>query len=221
MRRLGLLGLFWLPGLAGQTSPVPYDALNGGGLSLTNRPVAFTYPGAYSSLRNIDFRNFKFQAFNLDGKAYDQTNALRNGRWRPADPMDRHRVELKAIYNLRRSSPNHGESALALLTESGGGGSSYSNGIAQVLSLLDGYLRVTQEMTWDTHFWTDLPTELFDTGTDSLLVRTAHYMPGDAHCCVSAMDVIRLKWDGRRFVQTSLRTELSKYGRTEGKKLPR
>jgi len=92
---------------------------------------------------------------------------------------------------------------------------------AQVFTFSDGHLRMVQEMSWDTDFDAGLPTESFDTLTDSLLVRTAHYIPGDAHCCVSAMDVVRLIWDGTCFVQTGFRTELSAYGRKQGKQLPR
>lgn len=90
-----------------------------------------------------------------------------------------------------------------------------------MFALSDGHLRVIQEMSWDTHFQAGQPTDSFDAATSTLLVRTAHYIPGDAHCCVSAQDVVRLKWNGKRFVQTSLRTELSEYGKREGKSLPR
>jgi hypothetical protein len=64
------------------------------------------------------------------------------------------------------------------------------------------------------------PTESFDTRTNTLLIRTAHYSPGDAHCCISAMDVITLQWDGTRFAQKDFKTELSDYGKAEGKTLP-
>jgi hypothetical protein len=35
------------------------------------------------------------------------------------------------------------------------------------------------------------------------------------------MDVVTFLWDGTRFVQTGIQTELSEYGRSEGKILPR
>ncbi len=75
-------------------------------------------------------------------------------------------------------------------------------------------------MQWDTHFQTKEPTVSFDPGANALMVRTAHYIPGDAHCCVSAMDVITLRWDGTRFGQKDFKTELSDYGKAEGKTLP-
>lgn len=67
----------------------------------------------------------------------------------------------------------------------------------------------------------DAPTASFDAGTNILVIRSSHYIPGDAHCCVSAMDVVTFRWDQTRFVQSELQTELSKYGKTAGKVLPK
>jgi hypothetical protein len=90
-----------------------------------------------------------------------------------------------------------------------------------VFTLSDGHLRVVQEIGWDTHFQAGQPTESFDANTNTLVIRSAHYIPGDAHCCVSAMDVVTFRWDGTRFVQAGIQTELSEYGKREGKTLPR
>ena len=40
------------------------------------------------------------------------------------------------------------------------------------------------------------------------------------HCCVSALDVVTLRWNGTKFEETGFKTELSGYGRAEGKTLP-
>jgi len=101
-----------------------------------------------------------------------------------------------------------------------GAGSSSGGGTALVFTVSNNRLRLTQAIGWDTHFQTKERTESFDPGTDTLVVRTAHYIPGDAHCCVSAMDVITLHWNGTRFAQTDFKTELSEYGKAEGKTLP-
>jgi hypothetical protein len=34
------------------------------------------------------------------------------------------------------------------------------------------------------------------------------------------MDIVRLRWDGTRFLQIRIKAELSEYGKSEGKKLP-
>ena len=81
-------------------------------------------------------------------------------------------------------------------------------------------LQAVQEIGWDKQVQTDQPTESFDASTSTLVIRSAHYIPGDAHCCVSAMDVVTFRWDGTRFVQAGLQTVLSEYGKNEGKTLP-
>lgn len=53
----------------------------------------------------------------------------------------------------------------------------------------------------------------------TMVVRSAHYLPGDAHCCVSAMEVIALKGNGSAFEESARRVELTDYGRREGKTL--
>jgi hypothetical protein len=52
----------------------------------------------------------------------------------------------------------------------------------------------------------------FDEKTNKPVVRSAHYLPGDAHCCVSAINVTP-RWNGSRFVQTGIRTKLSDNGK--------
>lgn len=100
------------------------------------------------------------------------------------------------------------------------GGSSSQEGIAQVFELSDSHLRVTQQIDWDLHFggpWGKFDS--FDEKTNKLVIRSAHYRPGDAHCCVSAIDIVTLRWNGSRFVQREIRTELSDYGKREEKEL--
>jgi len=219
MRRLALFFPFLLPGLFGQTPAVPYDPIVGP--TFTNRQFRFQYPGSYPSLRNMNFRDFTFfQNFDAEGKPAGSV-ALKNGHFGHDEPGDRYLVDLESTYYLGSSAPLHQESALVLFSWFAAGGSSSQGGIAQVFTLSDGHLRVTQEMNWDTHFPTVQPTDSFDASTRTLLFRSAHYMPGDARCCVSAMDVVTLKWDGTRFVQTGLQTEPSEYGKGQGKKLLR
>jgi hypothetical protein len=191
-----------------------------GGSTFTSRQVRFSYQDSYSSLRGIDFRDFTFfQNFDEEGKPAGNVS-LKNGHYKHDQPLDQFSVDLESTYYLGKTASPNEEFALVLFSWFAAGGSSSQGGNAQVFALSDGHLRVTQEMGWDTHFEAGQPTDSFDESTNTLLVRTAHYMLGDAHCCVSAMDVVRLKWDGRRFVQTNLTTELSEYGKKEGKRLP-
>lgn len=82
-------------------------------------------------------------------------------------------------------------------------------------------LCVVQEIGWDTHFLAGQPTDSFDPSTNTLVIRSAHYIPGDAHCCVSAMDLVTLRWDGTHLAPAEIETELSEYRKTARKTLPR
>ena len=172
-------------------------------------------------MRSVNFRDFTFfQNFGDDGKPAGSVS-LSNAHYRHDEP-DHLSMDLESVYYLDRSRSLNEEFALLLFSWFAVGGTSSQGGIAQVFTLSNGHLRVIQEMGWDTHFEPGAqPTDSFDARTSTLLVRTAHEIPGDALCCISAMDVVRLKWDGTRFVQTSLETELSEYGKREGKRLPR
>ena len=64
------------------------------------------------------------------------------------------------------------------------------------------------------------PWYTFDAKTRKLTIRAAHYLEGDAHCCVSAVDIVTYRWDGTHFIEAEIRTELSEHGRAEGKTLP-
>ena len=210
MRQIGLLFIL-LASAFGQSSQVPYF----GGPGYTSKQVVYPCPGTFSSIRKVDFRNFRFLSFDPI-----ESFSLKNGHYKHDALGDHQSVDLDSIHNLGKSSASNGDSVLVLLSWFAGGGSSSQGGNAQVFALSDGHLRVIQEMSWDTHFQAGQPTDSFDAATSTLLVRTAHYIPGDAHCCVSAMDVVTFRWDGTRFVQTGIQTELSEYGKREGKTLP-
>lgn len=175
----------------GQTSQVPYDET---GPIFLIRDGADPYPGSYSSIRKIDFRNLPFHGDDDNGKPIN----LRNGHYKHDDPYGHFSIDLDSIYYLTSSS-SKGGSALVLYGSDSGGGSSSQEGIAIVFTVSDGHLRSVQ----------------------GLVIRSAHYIPGDAHCCVSAMDVVPFKWNGTHFVQSGIQTELSEYGKREGKTLPR
>jgi hypothetical protein len=201
--------------LSAQSYSVPYDSPGGPTLHITS--PSYAYPSNYQSIRQVDFRNLTLNIF------FEKANRLRyrlkNGRCETDDHPGQTSVELRSIHNL--SSEKGGrQHALVLYFIDSVGGSSSQDGVAQVFELSDEHLRVTQQIEWDLRFggpWG--PFDTFDEKTMTFLVRTAHYLPGDAHCCLSAIDVVRLSWNGRRFVQTEMRTELSDCGRREGKKL--
>ncbi len=187
----------------GQTSPVPYaPGSDGPGPTFGSENINFSYPGVYSSIRKVEFRK-------LD-KPYKKSG-----------PDDHYSEKLNSIHYLDGSSSSKGGSALVLYSWSDAGGSSSQGRFANVFTVSGSRLRTVQRIDWDVHFSGGQPTSSFDPSTNTLVIRSSHYIPGDAHCCISAMDVVTFRWDGSHFVQSSLQTELSEYGKSEGKILPK
>ena len=203
MRSLSLITLI-LACAFGQTSRVPYASdSDGPGPTFTSKIAESYLPGRYSAIQKVDFRNLK---------------PMKNGRYRKSGDGVHYSEEVDSIHYL--GPPSGGQAALVLYSWLSAGGSSSQGGVAEVFRTFNGALRSTQKITWDTHFQAGQPTVAFDTTTNTLMIRSAHYIPGDAHCCVSAMDVVTFRWDGTAFVQADLQTELSEYGKKEGKTLP-
>jgi hypothetical protein len=220
MRHVVLLFLLMVAAL-GQRSSVPYAPdSDGPGPTFTNEGVNLSYPGTYSSIRKVDFRNFKFAIFDKAGKPA-QRFFLKNGHYKHDERDSHSSLDLDSVYYLNTFPSSKGGSALVLYRWFAAGGSSSQGGIAEVFTVWDDQLRSVQEIDWETHFEAGGPTDSFDSSTNTLVIRSAHYIPGDSHCCVSAMDIVTFRWDGSRFIQSGIRTELSEYGRKEGKTLPR
>ena len=201
--------------VSAQRSSVPYDSFSGPTFYLTS--VSYLYPSNYRSIRKVDFKNLTLNLF--DEKAKRSHHRLKEGRCQ----IDYHPghvfVNLKSIHYLGSGEASRPH-AMVLYHMEFVGGSPSQEGIAQVFELFDGHLRVTQQIDWDLHFggpWG--PFDPFDKKTNTFVIHTAHYLPGRAHCCVSAVDVVTLHWKGGRFVRTDMRTELSDYGKREGKEL--
>jgi hypothetical protein len=191
--------------LFSQTSPIPYAPNSDGpGPTFSAETSTTSFPGKYSSIQKVDFRNLK---------------PLKNGRYQAHEGGSHYTEELDNVYYLDSPTSN-GQAVLVVYSWFDAGGSSSQGGTAQIFRIVSGTLRSTQKISWDAHFDAGQPFVSFDRNTNTLVIRSAHYIPGDAHCCVSAMDVVTYRWDGADFVQKDLRTELSGYGKRSGKELP-
>jgi len=220
MRRLGLLFLL-AANAFGQRSSVPYALdSDGPGPTFTSEHVSLSYQGSYPSIRSVDFQNFKVFILDQAGKPAGSI-LLKKGHYKRDEPSSHFSMDLDSIYFLSTPPSSKGSSALVLYSWSAAGGSSSQGRTAQVFTVTDGHLRSVQEIGWDAHFQAGQPTDSFDMSMNTLVIRSAHYIPGDAHCCVSAMDIVTFKWDGTRLVQSVIQTELSAYGKRERKILPR
>jgi len=145
---------------------------------------------------------------------------LKNGRYRGGKGDVRYSEELDDVYYLGSSTPDR-QAALVLYSWFSVGGSSSQGGVAKVFRIVNSTLRSTQKISWDTHVQAGQPFVRFERSNGTLVIRSAHYIPGDAHCCVSAVDVVTFRWNGAFFVQADVQTELSEYGKGERKQLPR
>jgi len=220
LRQLALL-LFPIVAVFSQTSRVPYaPGTDGPGPTFTNDTTGLSYPGSYSSIRNVDFRNFNFPASDR-APTPAGSFSLKNGHYKVDEGYVHFSMDLDSVHYLSASTPSKGDFALVLFSWFAAGGSSSQGGTAQVFTVSKAHLRSVQKIGWDTHFQAGQPTDSFDPGTSTLVIRSAHYIPGDAHCCVSAMDIVTFRWDGSRFIQSSIQTELSAYGKKQGKILPK
>jgi len=187
------------------------------GPTFSLRPLSYVYPEGWPSIREVDFRNLALNVFFKNERR--GRYRLRRGRCEIDDHPGHTAVELESVHYLTSRKADR-QYALALYFMDSVSGSSSQAGIAEVFELSEGHLQVTQQIVWDLHFgqrWDTLQS--FDEKTKMLGFPSAHYLPGDAHCCVSAVDVVTLRWNGERFIKADIHTELSDYGKREGKKL--
>jgi hypothetical protein len=190
-------------------SSVPYGDI---GPTFDISDVQFIYPTAYRALRSIEFHDF---VIHLGGDP--KGVRLKDGKYIERD-LTYQETDLKEVHYLTpTNSPV--EYALLLLDDLSAGGSSSEALVAQVLELSNQKLRVVQEISADEHYGGPFFPHPFNEATQTLVMHSAHYQKGDAHCCVSAMDVITYKWNGSRFIQTSIDTDLTDNGKREAKRL--
>jgi hypothetical protein len=128
-------------------------------------------------------------------------------------------VGLDEVHYLTPSNGSGTEYVLLRLYENDGGGAFNHEGIIQVLELSYQQLRIVQEIRVDENHDGLHPAHPFNDRTKTLVLYSAHHVPGDAHCCVSAVDVLTFTWNGSRFAYTSMEKQPTESGRLEGKKL--
>ena len=185
-------------------------------------PVPFpnySYPGRFESIRKIDFQNMTLHVWWKDRKP-GFSFQLKDGEFSQTDDSGFYSAEFISVHYLD-SAESESQRALVIFYVLSGRGSSSRNHYAQVFELRNGTLRIVQEIEWDSkvHIGNHAYAS-FDPKRKELTVRTAHFLEGDANCCISAVEVIAFRWNGNRLVQKSVRLELSEYGKREGKKLP-
>lgn len=186
--------------ISAQTSTVPYAEFYGPLFKLERSSDA--YPQLYESIHDVDFQNLTVRLGN------GGTFHLRNGKYETKDEVGQTSVEIAGVH-YPSSSEKGREYALVLYEEDDVGGSSNQEGVAKVFELEDKRLRDVQSLSWDLHHGGPHgKLDTFNEKENSLEIASSHYRPGDAHCCVSAVDIIVYHWEGKRLNQASVRTEL-------------
>jgi hypothetical protein len=202
-----LLLWLWPPVLAAQLGSTFHDVA-----------VNYKYPGTYRDIRQVDFRNLTAYYLERSSRPSDSF-PLKNGKYVASSQSGEESVSLDSVHPLKESGAE--QYALVTYEWDSIGGSSGQNGIAQVFLLSGGRLQIVQQIDWDWHYggpYTPF-SKLFDDKAVMLTFPSAHYLDGDAHCCVSAIDIVEMRWNGRRFIRSAMHTELSDYGKEKGKKL--
>jgi len=206
-------------GLPAQRSTVPYE--RDFGPLYENIELDASVITAAEKIDSLDFPNSTLQVWNQRRRLIF-TARLNTGTWecneRCGNDVRYESAHLDSIQYLP-SGNSRTQYALAVYTWFAASGSSSTTGIAQVYELGEHRLTIKQQFSWDEHFSTSKPYFWFEQKSNSLTIRSAHYLPGDAHCCVSAVDVVTLGWTGSRLQIARARTELSDYGQKAGKKL--
>ncbi|MFZ0821242.1 MAG: hypothetical protein WAM91_14330 [Candidatus Acidiferrales bacterium] len=209
--------IFCAPGIGNKQNPQKVPYMNDDAPSVDTDELNYVYPNAYDRIQDVDFENLNVRIY-YSATHLAVSEQLKKGKYNHQDNHGFETITFDDVYYLNSDSKNR-QLALVLITWFYGGGSSNTDGIAQVFELINHRLKLVQQIHWDEHFDTNLAYFFFNTNLQRLIVRTAHYLPGDSHCCISAMDTVTFRWNGSRFVQAGLRTGLSRFGVRNGKKL--
>lgn len=154
------------------------------------------YTVTTKSLRQLDFRNFRFHVFDENGEP-ELTAKLRNGKydskerdpkWRMGDGYDW--LGLDWVRFMGENS----EFAIVSFSWVTAGGSASDFGVVQVFSLREGHPVVIQQILFNTR----------GCGTSAglstrLLVLTVSGVHGWEHCCPNTLDVVKFRWTGNSF----------------------
>lgn len=182
-------------------SPMPYGD-EGMGYEISK--PEFVYREHFDGLDKIDSKNVVIHWFQR--KRHLVCGQLRGGYWESRDGAELNSLRLLKSYLLPSSEPGS-EFLLVLFEYFGVSGSSDSSGVAQIWNLKGGRLSIKQQIDYNTHFHGGGGNQKYRRDDSGLLVRASHYLPGDAHCCISAYDELTFRWTGDEYVLARIETK--------------
>jgi len=115
-----------------------------------NLRIQFSYPGTFQFVRRVDFQNLPVHLFDSSGEV--ETVLLRNGAYERHDQFGFEELSVESVRSLPDVSKSGRQYTLVVYREFYGGGSSNTDGLAQVFVLSQRRLQVTQQLKWDEHF---------------------------------------------------------------------
>ena len=181
-------------------SPLPYGEK---GYYEISKPE-FVYRDRYQSFAGADVKNFVIHSFG--GKRHLICGKLKAGYWESHEDLALNSLRLINSYPLPSSDPKL-EFLLVIFEYNGVSGSSDSSGIVQVWKLSGSHLLIQQQIEYNTHFGGAGAYQKFSPEDQHLAVRASHYLPGDAHCCISAYDELTFHWTGSEYRLARIETK--------------
>lgn len=200
MRRLIFASLWLLVGACACAQSSPQQPESGATVEIVN--PNHVYNGTTQSLRQLDFRNFRFHVFDERGESILAAK-LRNGKydskehdrkWKMGDGYDWLRLDWVRLVG------EESQFAIASLSWVTAGGSTSDFGIVQVFILREGHPVVVQQILFNMRGCVaNANSEL----TSRPLLLTIKGVHGWEHCCPKTLDVVTFSWAGSSFKRKS------------------
>jgi hypothetical protein len=160
----------------------------------------YMYPYALASPNRLNLKNGDLVIFHGNRASYLRAH-LHNGAYRKLYAgAGGDEVELDWVRFIRNDS-GQANYAFAYYTWVSWAGSSSDSGIVQLLQLVDGHVKVTQQILFNVRGSEKAGAD-FDTKSNTLKIRGVH---GWEHCCPTELDFIRFHFDDGLFKQVSHR----------------
>jgi hypothetical protein len=153
----------------------------------------YQYAITVSSLRDIDFKNFKgLTSFRLhDGKPDEKVNLV-NGKFSQRYPEGGgEQVDLELVRLI-----DGGNRAVIGLLWNNCGGSCADGGLVQVFELQGEHPTVVEQIIYERH--APETGALLPTGSRMLTI-TGRSAEASPNCCPKSLDVMNFEWDGSDF----------------------
>lgn len=189
-------------------NPQPYGNPDWDGPEYLITQPNFTYRGEYEQLQDIDYKNFVLHTFDRKGGHFI-CGQLNGGYWEAIveNGTSLETLKWRQSYPLR-SEPAVPQEILVIFDYWGASGSSGGDGYAQVWRLEDNRITIVEQIRFDTDSaGHENKNFSYDAKSQQLRIRASHYLPGDAHCCISAYDELTFRWEDGLFTLVKKETK--------------